>query len=326
MSDKLALTQSLLNEPKTLQGVFEIEPFKHSFIGNYCKTTGKSNGALIWERERVLFMKALQSNQKLEECSRFSIYSSFIELGVSGLTLQDGLSYIIPYGKTAQFQIGWKGRLEHISWMADVIDVQEPQVVYQGDAFKRSLGESPRIILHEASEDIKRKEQPKVGVYFIVVTGSGGVKTFYLDAADIYKVRDTYSKPYIYYIKANGSWPDGRPMDKPYWLTNEEAAFKKTIIKNVYNWLPNKSNRLKALDSKIRANFDPETETNEDEEIDYEMNGTEAAAKAPRKPKQQEEAKKHVPAGMASDAPYEDVTEKAEGNPAEGLAFGAMGF
>src|SRR5688572_17071721 len=114
MSNALVLTKSALEAPKSTAEMFELEAFKMNAIANYEKTTGQKNGALVYERERILFMKLLsdpKAGKKLQACTRFSIYSAFIELFVSALTLNDGLAYIIPYGDVAQFQVGWKGRL-----------------------------------------------------------------------------------------------------------------------------------------------------------------------------------------------------------------------
>lgn len=288
MANELVLTVKALSEPKDLKGVFELAPFKNNFVDNYLKTTGRNNGAMVYERERVLFMKALTENKKLEKCDRFTIYAAFIELAVSGLTLNDGISYIIPYGKTAQFQIGWKGRLEQINHIDTVDFANEPQVVYTSELndFDFELGENPKIIRHKPSKERgKSKDDLIEWVYFVVHT-KHGPKTWIMSRSEVLSIRDTYSQTYKSYIadcarmgKEIGSTlkkpmngPTGSyelTIEPPFWITREAEAFKKTIIKLGWKYLP-KTPRLKALDAKLAKNIDPETGTIDDtHDINY---------------------------------------------------------
>lgn len=267
MSNQLALTQSALAAPKTLREVFEIDPFRNNFVQNYIKTTGKSNGELIFEREKILFMKALQASKGLEGCDRFSIYSAFIELAVSGLTLNEGLAYIIPYKDKAQFQIGWKGRLEQMSQMPEMKLIAEPQLVYTSDEFDYEIRNGvPVIIKHKPAKERPSNDQ----ILFVYMTCDTqyGYKTWIMSRSEVLSIRDRYSAGYKQYMKAGGKWQDGKPMDPPFWISDEGQAFKKTLIKRVYNGLP-KTARLKALDTKISSNFDKEDGTVESETIDY---------------------------------------------------------
>lgn len=301
MSEKLQLTQKALTEAKDLRAVFELEPFKYNFVDNYLKTTGRKNGAMIFERERVLFMKALSENKKLEKCERFTIYAAFIELAVSGLTLNDGITYIIPYGNKAQFQIGWKGRLEQISHIDIVQFANEPQLVYTSelDDFDFELGENPRIIKHKPSKTRgKSKDDLIEWVYFIINT-TLGPKTWMMSRTDVHQIRDQYSQTYRSYMaecvaknvepgkpiekKMTGSnGPYTITIDPPFWVTSEGEAFKKTIVKRGYKFLP-KTPRLKALDERIKGNLDIEDGTQEEtHDINYGLaNEAEAAAAPP---------------------------------------------
>jgi recombinational DNA repair protein RecT len=271
MSNALALTNAALQAPSSLKEVFEVEAFKYNCVQNFNKTTGRSDGELVFERERVLFMKALAENPKLEQCSRFSIYSSFVELFVSGLTLNDGLTYIIPYKETAQFQIGWKGRLEQMSQMPEINYVQEPTVVLTNELadFEYELGESPRVIKHKPAKDRTITETNKIEFVYLVLDTKFGKRSFLMTRQEVLTIRDTYSVPYKYYKSKNGKWPDGRAMDPPFWITNEAEAFKKTLVKRAYKYLP-KTPRMKALDEKIKNYIDHEDGTSETvENIDY---------------------------------------------------------
>jgi recombinational DNA repair protein RecT len=304
MSNKLALTRQALESPAQLSEVFELEAFRNNFILNYLKTTGKDNGEMVFEREKILFMKAVTDNPQLQKCDRFSIYSSMVELGASGMTLNEGIAGIIPYGGKAQFQIFWKGRLEQMSQMPEINFVNPPQVVYQLDEFEYELGEVVRIIKHKPSKDPDREKSLITHVYVILDT-IYGKKHYLMTRGEVLKIRDNYSQGYKSYLaecKKQGVEPgnrvikkmkgkDGRgdwelPLDPPFWVTSEDEAFKKTLIKRVYKSLP-KTPRLKALDAKLAGHYDKEDGTIEEtHDIDYgiedETQETAQAAPAPK--------------------------------------------
>jgi recombinational DNA repair protein RecT len=253
------LTTSALQAPKDLKGVFEIDAFKFNCVSNYEKTTGRKDGEIVFERERVLFMRTIKDNPKLEQCTRPSIYFAFVELFASGLTLLDGLTYIIPYKDTAQFQVGWKGRLEQMSRMPEVNVVQEPQVVLTNELgdFEYQLGEDVRILKHRPAKDRTITPTNKIEFVYLILDTAFGKRVFIMSRQEVLTIRDTYSIPYKYYVAKGGKWPDGAPMDPPFWITNEAEAFKKTIVKRAYKYVP-KTPRQKLLDEKIATYIDHE--------------------------------------------------------------------
>lgn len=287
MSNKLMLTRQALEAPKSLSEVFELEPFRDAFALNYLKTTGRDNGGMIFEREKILFLKALQDNKKLNDCERFSVYSSFVELAVSGLTLQDGQAFIIPYGKKAQFQVGWKGRLEQIQQIPAVKWVNTPILVWQSevesDRFDYEyIQGATTVVKHKPI--LTRPADDVIAFVYCTIETSEGVKTHLMDRESVLSIRDRYSQPYKSYIAAciETNTEIGKPVSKkgqfgpytidpPFWVTDEGQAFKKTLVKRMYSELP-KTARMKALDAKIAANFDPEDATGggeQTEEIAY---------------------------------------------------------
>lgn len=272
MSNALMLTTSALQAPKDLKGVFEIDAFKANCVSNYEKTTGRKDGDIVFERERVLFMKTIKENVKLEQCTRPSIYFAFVELFASGLTLMDGLTYIIPYKETAQFQIGWKGRLEQMSRMPEINVVHEPQVVLTNELsdFEYQLGEDVRVLKHKPAKDRTITATNKIEFVYLILDTAFGKRCFIMSRQEVLTIRDTYSIPYKYYISKGGKYPDGKPMDPPFWITNEAEAFKKTIVKRAYKYVP-KTPRQKLLDEKIGTYIDHEDGTvdSTQQAIDY---------------------------------------------------------
>jgi len=268
-----------LKAPANLSGMFELEQFKQNYAKNYSQTSGLSieKGQMIFEREKVLFMKAIAANSELESCDRFSIYSSFIELAASGSTLWEGCSYIIPYKGKASFQMGYKGRLEQMNTIPGIELVPEPQVVYTGDVFEFELGEAPKIIKHVPAKT--RAAGAVIEYVYLVITHNGKTRLTLLDREKVLSVRDQYSIPFRYW-KSKGGEMTGDKITKeakgngdynlkaPLWCTDPARCFKKTCVNQAYSFLP-KTERMKALDRRIKYNLDPETgELKEPQEID----------------------------------------------------------
>lgn len=338
MSNALALTKSALEAPQKLQDVFEIEAFKYNCVSNYEKTTGLKNGNIVFERERVLFLKTIQENPKLEQCSRLSIYSAFVELFASGRTLNEGDSYIIPYGNVAQFQIGWKGRLEQISQMPEIKFVNHPQVVYNSEissgAFDYELGENPRIIKHKPNPKAEKDPNDFITHVYLILDTHFGKKTYIMTRDEVLNIRDNYSPGYRTYIaeikKQNlkpgdrvlkkGTTKDGRAyeftLDPPFWVTSEPKAFKKTLVKQVYGFLP-KTPRLKAIDARLAANYDKEDgSVSETHDIDYNIADDQSGASADSKQIAQgaavEPQRAATPGGAADPSPVNGAPPAAE--------------
>lgn len=288
-SNKLTLTLSALRAPANLAEVFELAPFQNNFINNLVKTSGitPEGAQMKFEREKILFMKAIGANKELEKCERFTVYSAFIELAVSGLSLLDGESYIIPYKGKAQFQPGYKGRVNQMNTLPGIVHVSMPQVVYDVDDFDYELGEYPKIIKHKPKP--RTKESLLSFVYLVVerepIPSNPRAKdVFLMDRIEVLAIRDRYSQSYKNYVadctklnkkigdsfkkhvEANGGFDVW--VEPPMWVTSEEEAWKKTIVKRAYKWVP-KTARMKALDAKIAANVDPETGEVDAQAIDY---------------------------------------------------------
>jgi recombinational DNA repair protein RecT len=243
--------------------MFEIEAFQNNWVSNYKKTTGKDDGMIMWERNRVEFLSQVANNPKLQECNRMSLYMSFTQLGASGLTLSEGMSGIIPYKDKAQFQIFANGRREQLSWLPHIKYVNEPVVVREEDVFEYEAGDNLRVIKHQPKLNSK---SDIIAVYMVLDTVEGK-KTYLMSRDEVLSIRDNYSQTFKSYEKKvkDGSWKDW--MDAPIWVSNEAEAFKKTIVKRVWKVQPNKSARLKQLEEFESKEVDQSDISTED--IDY---------------------------------------------------------
>ena len=248
----VALTRKMIMDTPDLKSLIELPAIQDNWVKTYNSVTGKEDGELKFNAEKILFLQTISSSKALEKCDKFTIYSSFIELAISGLTLRDGLAYIIPYGKTASFMPGWRGRLEQINEMPNVVHCHEPQVVYDCDEFDYEKG--TKVVINKHKPGVRTKESRPTHVYF-VIEFKHGPDVYIMDAIDVINIRDTYSSSYKQYVadcKAankqigdtfektmngpSGTW--NIKIEPPMWVSDEAQAFKKTIVKRVYGTLP----------------------------------------------------------------------------------------
>lgn len=288
MGNQLQLTQKILNDAPSLKAMFELDAVKHHSILNYTKTSGVSeqDAALKYERERVLFMKAMIANPDLEKCDRFSIYSAWIELHADGGSLADGEGYLIPRrGKgeamTCSYQPGWKNRYKRISMMPGVKFVSQAQVVYSGEEFEYELGAIPRLISHKPKKERGKSPSDVITHAYFVVEESAHLRFFIMERHQVIAIRDVRSEKFKYWRSRGGKtivedggfvhakYEGGKDIALPFWLVSYDGgktgvdnpdAFKKTIVNKTYNEMPNKTPRLKALDKEFENRIDSEEE------------------------------------------------------------------
>ncbi len=253
---QLQLTTEMLNTAKDTKALFEIVPLKNNFVENYRKTTGKENGDIVFERERVLFLQKIRENPGLEKCTNISKYMALIQLAASGLTMGDDQCYMIPKAGSVTFQVGWKGRLAQISSLKDVIYIQQPQVVYEGDDFEFSLGDDPKIIKHVPCKPSKREKEDGrslINYVYVVIATKNGKLLYIMDREEVLNIRDRRSDSYKYWKKNGGK--------ESMWTTDEPQAFRKTVVKRAYQQIAkiiSIPQTMKDLDSQIDKNPDPE--------------------------------------------------------------------
>lgn len=265
MESPISLTLDLINKQPTIKALLELPQVEAQFCITYKKTTGLDDGPRKFEQEKLMFLQQA-SGTSLEKCEKFSVYAAFIELAASGLTLRDGLAYIIPYGKKAAFQPGWKGRIEQINQMMDVIYCPEPILIREGEFYEIEAGE--RLVIRHRP---LLGGQGKIIAVYLPIQMHHGVEFYMMSREDVVFIRDNYSESYKGYMKAlektvnkgkkfgdkltieyrkDGELKTFESEDLPMWVNNEGQAFKKTLVKRVYNAMP-KLPHQKYLDERI---------------------------------------------------------------------------
>lgn len=279
MNNKLELTKQVMDQAKTVVAILEIGAVRENYINSYNRATRTNNGEMKFETEKALFAQAAIANKKIDECDPFTKYNAFMELCGSGLTLRDGLSYMVPMKNVLVWMPGWRGRLEQLQEIPEVEFCYEPEVVYDCDIFKYSKGQGGiKVIEHIPNGKHERTEQSKItDVYFIIDRAGGKQVTYHMQALDVYKIR-AKSPSFKDYIKTlsnqknkeagkvfgdtliglyrdkNQQWKEF-PIDPPMWITDEAQAFKKTIVKRTYLTYPNKLKKHKEQDAAVVENI-----------------------------------------------------------------------
>ena len=128
-----------------------------------------------------------------------------------------GFAYIIPYGKDAQFQMGWKGYVQ-LAMRTGQYKTINAAVVYEGQI------KDIDFITGEIIRG-KKKSDKVVGyvAYFELVNGFK--KTLYMSSEDMLRHAMTFSKAYQYDKRSGKS--------ASVWTTNFEAMGLKTVIKQL---------------------------------------------------------------------------------------------
>lgn len=170
---------------------------------------------VLGERKTQFITSALSlfnSNNQLQNCEPASIFNACLTATSLGLPINNnlGFAYIIPYGKEAQFQIGYKG-FRQLAINSNQYKALEVKAVYEGQ-----LIEDNSFIGYHF--DWKNKQSEAIigyASYFQLLNGFES--TYYLSVADIEKHAKKYSQTYK---KGFGNWKD-----------EFEKMAKKTVVK-----------------------------------------------------------------------------------------------
>lgn len=142
--------------------VIRDERVKTQFINIY-NSIWKEGGEAAYEREAIYFKQQLREKPGLRECSGTSIFYSFIDLAVRGLTLLPGtqaLCYLIPrsakvgvdekgkdvWEKVCNLTISGYGELILRRKAGQILHADNPTIVYEGDTFQFGEKDGHKIV------------------------------------------------------------------------------------------------------------------------------------------------------------------------------------
>lgn len=159
MSNNIALQVEEINQMQTLD-IVSNERVRNRFIQIYDTLWGTGRGEPAYERESVYFNRILTDDKRLQATTKFSIFTTFIDLAVSGLSLEPGpraLCYLVgrkhAIGETVDPKTGRKkkiyearlvltvsgyGELVMRTRAGQIRHADNPVLVYQEDDFSFS--------------------------------------------------------------------------------------------------------------------------------------------------------------------------------------------
>lgn len=155
----------------------------------------------------------------LLNCDQKSLFGAILQCAALGLEPGGALGhcYLLPYGRTCQLIIGYRGMIDLARRSGQIISLYA-YVVHEKDDFNYKLGLYPDIEHVPSSE---ADPGPVTHVYAVAKLKDGGVQFEVMSRAEIEAVRAR--------SKAGRSGP---------WVTDWDAMAKKTVIRRLFKYLP----------------------------------------------------------------------------------------
>lgn len=198
-----------LSELKAIE-IAEHPRVKSSFVSTLTKIHKMSEAEAdsAYERELIYYKKALAASDKLSKSTNISLYSAFLEIAITGLSIQPGgksEAYIecrnnnigtrdTPrWESTASLCITAYGELTLRLRAGQILRMNNPMVIYDGDVFQPHTNDRGELTV-DYRPAIPRKSNTIVGCYVSMVLPHGGIDFKWLLKDDIERLKK-YSTP-----------------------------------------------------------------------------------------------------------------------------------
>lgn len=190
-------------------------------------------------------MSAMQRNPAISRCEPNTVANALLQSAEIGLPPDGYHAHLIPYGKTCQFIIDYKGLVQLAYQCPDVKRV-EAHVVYGGDHFEDIRGSEPRLT-HIPAKNGDRGED-RVAVWAGAHMTNGDFHWVALSPSDVEKHKN----------RSRGADGTNSP-----WHTDTDAMWRKSAMRELSKWLP-RANRLQRamqaeVDHEVKASASPAT-------------------------------------------------------------------
>jgi recombination protein RecT len=155
------------------------------------------------------------SSPQLRECDPKTIVHAAIQSISLKLDIDKnlGFAHIVPYGKAAQFQMGYKGFIQ-LAIRSGKYQTINADVVYEGEIEKPNKLTGELVI----NEDNKKSDKI-IGYFAYFKTTNGFEKSFYMTREQVEKHAKTYSKSFN--------------NEKGRWKLDFDKMALKTVLKNL---------------------------------------------------------------------------------------------
>ena len=172
------------------------------------------------ERFQRVALTAFNGNKELQQCEPISFIAAMMQSAQLGLEPNTplGQSYLIPYGKQVQFQIGYKGLLE-LAQRSGKIKTIYAHEVYENDEFSVEYGIDQKL---NHKPELFGDRGEVIGYYAVYHLDNGGYSFTFMSKPDVLRFAKTKSKTFN-----NGPWQ-----------TDFDEMAKKTVIKKLLKYAP----------------------------------------------------------------------------------------
>lgn len=222
------MTTTVATQPaKTFRDLITTDSYKNQIASALPK-------GLTAERMTRVVLTAINRNQALLDCSKETLWQAVLDCAALGLFPDAlGRAYLVPYGKTCQLIIGYKGLID-LMYRSDRIDMIQVGAVHVGDRWVYERGMHPKLE-HTPCD----KPGDLTHVYTLVHLKGCGMPSI-----------EVMSKREVDAIRSRSRSGNNGP-----WKTDYEAMAIKTCIRKHSKVLPMSSELAAALDTD--ANHDP---------------------------------------------------------------------
>lgn len=202
------------------------------------------------ERFTRMVFTALSSTPKLQQCTPQSFLGAMMQAAQLGLEPNTplGQAYLIPYGDSCQFQLGYKGLLDLAYRSGEIKDIQAHEV-HENDEFEYELGLEPKLKHIPA-----KSNRGSVTMYYAVWhTKTGGYGFEVMSYEDVLEFAQKKSKSFH-----NGPWQ-----------TDFDSMAKKTVLKQALKYAPIATDFVKAVaaDETVKSHITANMEDEPDETL-----------------------------------------------------------
>tara|TARA_R110002167_G_scaffold24774_4_gene86661 strand:+ start:2336 stop:3151 length:816 start_codon:yes stop_codon:yes gene_type:complete len=196
-------------------------------------------------------LQAVSQNSALMNCEPESIYQAAATAAVLDMPINSNLgeAYILPYGKKAQFQIGYKGFIQ-LAIRSGQYKTIGATPIYDGQIVQNNP------LTGYIFDFSKPKEGKPIGFAASFTLKNGFDKTFFMTYAEVV----THAKKYSKTFNKKNSW--GKLFDSP-WNNAEgfEAMAIKTVLKKLISQFGPKSLQMQtavSADQSVVNDFENE--------------------------------------------------------------------
>lgn len=206
------------------------------------------------DRLTRIAMTTIRQTPKLLDCNIQSLLAAVMQSAQLGLEPNIlGQAYIIPYGKEAQFVIGYRGMID-LARRSGHIESIYAHPVYDQDEFDYEYGLDPKLRHKPAIGD----RGQFIGAYGVAKFKDGGYHFEFMPKAQIDERRKR--------SKASGNGP---------WVTDYEEMACKTVIRHMFKYLPISIELMKQVehtDETVKHEIMPDmTESPDVIDVDFEV-------------------------------------------------------